>query len=196
MIALGVVLVAAAHVADEIVWRELRDPRVNERDWGRFLRSMGYLPLWIALAAAFWLHDRPGRGWGWRGGLLLAAPAAGGIAAELLKLLIRRLRPDDGTFGYVFRAFSEAPFSTRGLGMPSSHVLVAFGGATALARLFPKSWPVGYILAAGCALTRVLTTQHYLSDVVAAAALGWLVGDAVSRWMLGRRARMLAATGT
>ena len=194
MIALGVVIVAAAHFADEIVWRELRDPRVNERDWGRFLRSVGYLPLWIALAAALWLHDRPGTGWGWRGGLLLAAPAASGIAAELLKLLVRRLRPDEATFGYVFRAFSQDPFSTRGLGMPSSHVLVAFGGATALARLFPKTWPVGYILAAGCALTRVLTTQHYLSDVVAAAALGWLVGDATSRWMLGRRDRTLTAS--
>jgi len=187
--ALAVVVVAAAHFADEAVWRAVRDPRVNERDWGRFLRSAGYFPLWIALAVALWLHDRPGRGWGWRGGLLFLAPAAGGIAAELLKLLVRRLRPDETTFGYLFRSFSQDPFSTRGLGLPSSHVLVAFGGATALARLFPKAWAVGYILAAGCALTRVLTTQHYLSDVVAAAALGWLIGDPLSRWMLGRRGR-------
>jgi membrane-associated phospholipid phosphatase len=184
--------IAVAHLGDEIVWRALRDPRVNERDWGRFLRSMGYLPLWIALAAALWLHDRPGRGWGWRGGLLLAAPAAGGIAAELLKLLVRRLRPDEATFGYAFRAFTDAPLSTRGLGMPSSHVMVAFGGAAALARLFPETRPVGYILAAGCALTRVLTTQHYLSDVVAAAALGWIIGDVVSRVMLRRHERATA----
>jgi membrane-associated phospholipid phosphatase len=180
------VLIAAAHLGDEIVWRALRDPRVNERDWGRFLRSMGYLPLWIALAAGLWLHDRPARGWGWRGGLLLAAPAVSGIGAELVKLLVRRLRPDEATFGYAFRAFSETPLSTGGLGMPSSHVMVAFGGATALARLFPKTWPVGYILAAGCALTRLLTIQHFLSDVVTAAALGWIIGDLVSRWMLRR----------
>jgi membrane-associated phospholipid phosphatase len=76
--------------------------------------------------------------------------------------------------------------------MPSSHVMVAFGGAAALARLFPETRPVGYILAAGCALTRVLTTQHYLSDVVAAAALGWIIGDVVSRVMLRRHERATA----
>jgi len=187
-IALAVSLgaVAVAHLLDETVWRSVRDPRVNERDWGRFLRSVGYLPTWIAIAAALWLQDRPARGWGWRGGVVLLSPALGGLGAELCKLLLRRLRPDEAVFGYVFRSFSEAPLSTRGLGLPSSHVMVAFAGATALARLFPRARFVGYVLAAGCALTRVLTVQHYLSDVVTAAALGWLVADPLARWMLGR----------
>jgi membrane-associated phospholipid phosphatase len=159
---------------------------VNDRDWGRFLRSLGYLPLWIAIAAATWLHDRRGGHGAWRGASLVLAPALGGGVAELAKLLVRRLRPDPTAFGYVFRAWDEATFSTRGLGMPSSHVMVAFAGAAALARVVPGSAPVGYLLAAGCALTRVLSGQHYLSDTVVAGALGWLVGDLVARRLLRR----------
>lgn len=188
LIALGISLlaVAVAHLLDETAWRSLRDTRVNERDWGRFLRSMGYLPTWIAIATALWLEDRPWPGWGWRGGAVLLAPAVGGAVAELLKLCVRRLRPDEGTFGYTFRAFADETFSTRGLGMPSSHVIVAFAGATAMARLFPRARAVGYVLAVGCAVTRLLTVQHYLSDVVAAAGLGWLIADPLSRSMLAR----------
>lgn len=193
---LSVVAVAIAHLLDEIAWRTVRDLRVNDRDWGRFLRSIGYLPTWIAIAAVMWLEDRPSRGWGWRGGLLLAAPAFGGIAAELLKLIIRRIRPDETIFAYVFRAYSQDPLSTRGLGVPSSHVLVAFAGATALARLFPRARVVGYLLATGCALTRVLAVQHFLSDVVAAAALGWLIADPLSRWALAERTRAASVNAT
>jgi membrane-associated phospholipid phosphatase len=191
-LAVSLAALAVAHLLDEVVWRSVRDPRVNEKDWGRFLRSMGYLPTWIAIAAALWLQDRPNRGWGWRGGAALLVPAVGGLGAEAGKLLFRRLRPDEAMFGYTFRSFAEDPFSTRGLGLPSSHAMVAFAGAAALARLFPRARVVGYLLAAGCALTRVLTVQHYLSDVVMAAALGWLIGDPLARWML-RRHQALAA---
>lgn len=193
-LALSLAAVAIAHLLDETAWQSLRDARVNERDWGRFLRSMGYLPTWIAIAVALCLQDRPLPGWGWRGGSVLAAALAGGAAAEILKLAVRRLRPDEAVFGYTFRSFAEDPMSTRGLGMPSSHVMVAFAGATAVARLFPRARFVGYFLALGCALTRVLTVQHYLSDVVAAAALGWLVADPLARYMSARHRQALATS--
>lgn len=186
------VAIAVAHAGDEIAWRSLRDARVNERDWGRFLRSMGYLPLWLAMAVALWLHDRGSRGWGWRGGALLGAPALAGLCAELAKLLVRRLRPDEALFGYSFRGFGEATWSTGGLGMPSSHVMVAFAGATALSVLFPRTRWVGFVLAGGCALTRILTVQHFLSDTVAAASFGWLVAYPLCRWMLRRRLQATA----
>lgn len=190
-LAVSLVAVAVAHLVDETAWRSVRDARVNERDWGRFLRSMGYLPTWIAIAAALWLEDRQFPGWGWRGGAVLVASALGGASAELIKLLCRRLRPDESTFGYAFRGFADQTFSTRGLGMPSSHVMVAFAGATALARLFPRARVVGYVLAAGCAVTRVLAVQHFLSDVVAAAALGWLIADPLARYMNARHRHAL-----
>jgi membrane-associated phospholipid phosphatase len=187
--ALSVVVVAAAHLVDPYAWAHWRDPRVHDRDWGRLLRSMGYLPTWLIVAIGCWTADRPAPGWGWRGGLALSGPALGGLVAEVGKLLVRRLRPDLDTFGYAFRAYAEEPLSNRGMGIPSSHVLVAFAGAVALSRLFPRAWWLWYLLAAGCAATRVLAVGHYFSDVVAAAMLAWLVVDPLATWMLRRRAQ-------
>lgn len=175
-----------SHLLDETAWRLLRDPRVYEKDLGRLLRILGYLPTWLIVAIALWTHDRatPERrsiGWGWRGGLILLAPTLGGALAEVLKMLLRRLRPSTEVFGYVWRPFSEDFISTRGLGLPSSHALVAFAAATVLARLFPRAWGLWYLVAAGCALTRLLATAHYLSDTVVAALVGYVVGVLLAR---------------
>ena len=177
---LATAAIVAAHMLDGWAWRVVRDSHVYERDWGRLLRMMGYLPTWLIVAIGCWTHDRPRDGWRWRGGLLIAAPTAGGALAEVVKLCVRRLRPDADTFGYAFRSFADRPFSTGGLGMPSSHALVAFSGATELAVVFPKARWLWFALAAGCALTRVLAVAHFLSDTVAAAALGIAVGTLVS----------------
>jgi membrane-associated phospholipid phosphatase len=182
-VVVGAALIAAAHLLDSVAWANWRDPRVNDRDWGRMLRSVGYLPVWIVIAIGLWTSDYPGDRWKRRGGLVVLAPLLGGAVAELIKLLVRRLRPDPETFSYVFRAFSEDTYSTRGLGMPSSHVLVAFAGAAALARLFPRATVLWYLLAIGCAATRVLSLGHYLSDVIAAAVIGWFVTELLWRRM-------------
>jgi membrane-associated phospholipid phosphatase len=184
----GILVITAAHLLDQYAWTHWRDPRVNERDWGRLLRSMGYLPLWIVIAVGMWTHDRPRAGWRWRGGYVLAAPLLAGALAELLKMGVRRLRPDAESFGYAFRPFTEDLFSTRGLGMPSSHVMVAFAGAAVLAQLFPRARWLWYLLAAGCAATRVLSLGHFLSDVAAAAFGGWFIGRALAGPMLRRGA--------
>jgi len=63
--------------------------------------------------------------------------------------------------------------------MASSHTAVAFGAAAMLARLFPGARIVWYGVAAGCALTRVASGAHFMSDVVVGALLGWLAA-----WML------------
>ena len=178
--------VLAAHLLDASAWRALRDPRIYEKDLGRLLRVMGYLPTWLIVAVALWTHDRatPTRralGWGWRGGLVLLAPTLGGALAEVLKMLARRLRPAPDVFGYAFRPFSEDFFSTRGLGLPSSHTMVAFAAAAAMSRLFPRSWGLWYVLATGCAATRIMAGAHFLSDTVVAAMAGYIVGVVLSR---------------
>jgi membrane-associated phospholipid phosphatase len=172
---LSALAIVAAHLLDEVAWRLVRIPAVYEKDWGRLLRSMGYLPLWLLMALAWWLQVRDDvlrRTGTW---LLALGPTLGGLAAEVLKLLVRRVRPDAEQFGYAFRAFADGPLSNRGMGMPSSHTLVAFAGAFALARLFPRARWVFYLLAAGCGLSRVMATAHYLSDTVVAACVAWAV---------------------
>jgi membrane-associated phospholipid phosphatase len=174
-------LLVGAHLLDGWFYEHFVDTRVYERDWGRLLRVIGYLPTWVFAATALVLTDWPLRVSGramdaWRRGLLLlAAVAAGGIAAEVLKLLLRRERPRAHEGEYFFRVFTDRPFHSGGLALPSSHALVAFAAAAMLARLFPRAAPVWYSLAVGCALTRVAAQAHFMSDVVVAGVAGWLV---------------------
>jgi len=190
LLAIGLSLLLA-HLADATAWEHLRDPRVNEREWGRLLRSAGYVPTWLLGAAAVWLaarragHGVAGR---WRAGVLLLAPALAGGLAELLKIVVRRQRPGADSPAYLFRPYDVDLWSTKGLGLASSHTAVAFAAAAVLARCFPGSAPVWYLLAVGCAATRVLAGAHYVSDTVAAAALGWLVAEGCWRWA-AKRAR-------
>ena len=181
---IAVVAIACAHLLDATAWRSARLLSVNDKDWGRLLRSMGYLPTWGVIALGFWLQqrDHPRRtAYAWA---LVLGPALGGSLAEVLKLTIRRLRPNPDLFEYVFRPFADGPLSNRGMGMPSSHTLVAFAGAAVLAQLYPRARWLWYALAAGCAATRVLAMGHFLSDTVVAAVLGVVVGG----WVWGRAA--------
>lgn len=181
--------VGLAHLLDPLAWEYLRKPNIYDSDLGRLLRIQGFLPTWVFGALALRLHGaahimvrKPAL-------LLFLGPALSGAAAEVLKLLFRRLRPDAEVFGYAFRAFSDGPLSNRGMGLPSSHVMVAFGGAFAMARLFPRTRWVWYSLAAGCAVTRVLAGAHFLSDTVVGACVAWGGVALVARRL---RARVLA----
>jgi len=151
---------------------------VYETEWGRLLRVMGWYPTWLIAAAALWLQQRNGdRVTAKRHALgLVFAPALAGIVCEVLKLVIRRERPEINGGDYGFRGWDDQPFSTAGLAMPSSHTMVAFAAATILARIFPGGRWIWYLLAAGCAATRVLAHAHFLSDVMVGALFGWSIG--------------------
>lgn len=165
------VAIVAAHLLDGWAWLHLVDPAIYEIDRGRVLRVVGYYPLWIAMAAALWFQTKDRR----NALLLGVVPGLGGVAAEVLKLLLRRERPGPHDGEYFFRSFAERPFSTSGLALPSSHALVAFAGAFILCKLYPRAWPVWLTLAVGCGLSRVLAHAHFLSDVVTAAVAAWFV---------------------
>lgn len=172
--------IAVAHLFDGWAFRTLRVENIYGEDWGRFLRVLGFFPLWIAAGVALIVEDRDRgkrivRG---RGGLLILGAGLGGLVAELLKILFRRLRP--GELGeYVFRPWSERTFSSGGLGLPSSHAMVAFGAAAILSHLFPRTWWLWWGLAWGCGLSRVAAGAHFLSDVAVAACAAWLIAQAL-----------------
>lgn len=186
--ATGVALVAylVASLADKAIFDALHDPKVYERDWGRLLRIVGFQGTWVALALAIGLHDAGAtapRAHPWRRAWLVVwSPAIAGALAEVLKIVFRRERPGlhDGLYG--FRPWSDRPFGGAGLSLPSSHAAVAFGGAAMLAVLFPRARWVGWVLAAGCALSRLMAHAHFASDVVLGAFIGWVVA-----WVLARR---------
>jgi membrane-associated phospholipid phosphatase len=180
---IAIVLFALSFFADGWVAEHVRYGRVYETDWGRMLRTFGYLPFWLLAAIALALNDRESREWWRRAALLAGAPTAAGIVGELLKITVRRMRPPEDGSAYSFRAFSDHPFSSRGFGFPSSHAVVAFGAAAILARLFPRAKVVWYAAAVGCAVSRLLAHAHYLSDVVAAAIIG--IAIAALLWRYG-----------
>jgi len=175
-------LMLAAILLDPWVWSRLGSPAVDQHDWGRLLRVSGSLVFWAPLALAIGLEQRAQEG-GRRSGAwrLLAAPLIAGALAELLKLVIRRERPGLHDGAYVFRGLSERLLDSHDLGFPSSHTTVAFAGAAVLARLYPRAGLVGYLLAFGCAATRLLSQAHFASDVVAGALIGWAVGSWLGR---------------
>lgn len=167
--------------ADQWVYAHLNHRDIYDKDWARFLRLTGWLPTWALVAWVVWLDQRRSteavatrRAW-----LMVWAPAAGGLLAEILKLLIRRERPEFGAGEWVFRSFADRTFLTVGLATPSSHTMVAFAAATMFARLYPSAKWVFYVLAWGCAATRVASRAHYVSDVTFGALLGWAVGWAL-----------------
>jgi membrane-associated phospholipid phosphatase len=188
--AAAAVLIALATLADPVAYRHLSYPHVYAHDWGRLLRTLGYLPFWLLAGAAFYRaahtpgHRRSAL-------LLLAAPTASGALSEVLKFLIRRARPTAADGAYVFLSFTDHPFVTRHFGMPSGDATVAFAACAVLARVWPEARILWYALAAACALARVVTHAHFLSDVTAAALLGWAVTD----W-LWRRYALSPATAT
>jgi membrane-associated phospholipid phosphatase len=180
--AVSIALVVLAHLLDGWAWVHLVDPEIYEHDLGRMFRVVGYYPLWILLAVGLWLQTRDRK----RALFLGLVPGFGGLAAEVLKLLLRRERPRPHDGEYFFRALDERTFSTSGLALPSSHALVAFAGAWALCKLYPKAWPIWIFMATGCALSRVQAHAHFLSDVTVAAIAAWMLVEGCSRKLEAR----------
>jgi len=191
-------LFVLAQVSDQWIFHHFTYPRIYDRDWSRMLRVPGYFPMWGLVALALFLHDwvprarttlrRASR----RGLLLFWSAGLGGIVAELLKVAIRRERPGLTDGAHVLRPWSDQPFSTAQLGLPSSEAAVAFAAAAVLARLFPESRLLWYALAVGCALTRVASGAHFMSDVTLAALVGY--GTTVMLWQRSSLARTVAVS--
>ncbi|MDX2114076.1 MAG: phosphatase PAP2 family protein [Planctomycetota bacterium] len=190
-LAAGVGVVVVSLLLDRAVLAALDWPKAEREDWHRMFRVMGSLPTWVfaSVAAALLLPPRAGvcgedegRPRGVAAGLMvMVSAAAGGLMAEVLKVVLRRERPDAETMEYAFRALGERTFSGAGLGMPSSHTMVAFAGAGALCVLGPRAAAVWLSLAAGCGFTRLVDRAHWLSDVALGAVAGLAVAWATAR---------------
>jgi membrane-associated phospholipid phosphatase len=89
-----------------------------------------------------------------------------GAYTSILKYSVQRTRPD----------------GSNSLSFPSGHTSSAFSLATVANRHY--GWKVGvpaYVLASGVGLSRIEKDKHYLSDVLAGATLGIIVGRTVAR---------------
>jgi len=161
------------------------DDRLLDRLLG--WRTPRWLRLWMVAAT------RLGDGWLFAAGALAyplvddhgrrvigAAFVAAAIASALLvcvKRRVRRPRPCERTPG--FDVASIAWFPSDRFSFPSGHALNAFALATVFALSFPVAAAPVLAIAASVAASRVVLGLHWLSDVVAGALGGLLIGSLV-----------------
>jgi membrane-associated phospholipid phosphatase len=130
----------------------------------------------ILILLTLLIIDPVSRRVGWR---LLGASLGSGLLADGLKLLAARTRPcgvDWNTAGSTFAGWM--PMLSNGYGtqsFPSSHVATAVGLAIALTWRFGKGGIWFGFLAAIVALQRMSAEAHFLSDVLASAAVAAVV---------------------
>lgn len=161
-------------------FRSMRD-RFSD-NFLELFKAFGFWGFWVLAAAGLILQDLPLQGLrGWqsvfrRAGFLLSSALLSGFAAEILKLFIRRERPQGALFSdSTFRAWSGDWWKSNDLSTPSSHAAVAFGAAWALWFLFPRPKLVWFFLACACGFSRIVESAHLPSDIYVAAWLSFVV---------------------
>jgi membrane-associated phospholipid phosphatase len=108
--------------------------------------------------------------------VIAAALVATGLVVLSLKWLASR--GPDGVF-YGFGA------GEHGIMFPSGHTAMAFAACTVIGLIWRNArWPA-CVIALGVAVSRA-TLIHFLSDVVAGAVIGTLVGGLVTGWAAKR----------
>ena len=123
---------------------------------------------------------------------LLATQAyiTGALIETVLKYLTSRQRPSyyDAVTGQNSHVF-HGPFyhfmksdNSSYVSFPSGHTTVAFAAATVFAMEYKNIWYVpviAYSAATSIGLSRIVQNQHWISDVMVGAALGFLTGRQV-----------------
>ncbi len=106
---------------------------------------------------------------------LIATIITSVIISNILKLSFTRPRP----FGLEkFLPFTNFPDYS----FPSGHAFVAFSMLPILNDRYPKLKVLLFALAILVAVARVYLGKHYLSDIAAGAALGYLAGLVILRY--------------
>lgn len=101
---------------------------------------------------------------------LFVSVAASGLLCNIIKITLGRARPvkmlTENLYGFYFFEFSP-----KMMALPSGHSNTAVATALALWYLWPKSWPLGLLLAGSVMLSRVALIKHFPADTLAGAYL-------------------------
>lgn len=109
--------------------------------------------------------------------LILAAVGATSLSCAALKRLCGRVRPGREHAGrFLGPSWKHANHREA---FPSSHAACAVALSTVLVALFPGGANVLWGLAVACAVLRYLLDAHWLSDVLAGCAIGYVVAHGV-----------------
>ncbi len=132
--------------------------------------SKWYFMLFIS-AFIFFRFVKKNNAWAMKMLFFVIAISASGLISTLIKWIAGRNRPvnlfNHGLYGFDFFKMGYELNS-----FPSGHSVTVFSLATALSILFPRFGFLAFVSAAAIASSRVLLTSHYVSDVIAGAAIG------------------------
>ena len=103
--------------------------------------------------------------------LLFASVAASGLAVDLLKGVIGRLRPYE-LFIHQLYGFEPVAIDWARNSFPSGHGQTAFAALSVIALALPRWRRLCYAFAILIAASRVILSVHYLSDVAMGAWFG------------------------
>lgn len=118
---------------------------------------------------------------------LIAAVLLAGLGANVVKLLVARERPSAADLSQADAAGTFSgwlPLAHNGSlhqSFPSAHTATAVGMALLLSALYPHGRLLFAVLAVSVGAQRILGSAHFLSDVMAGAAVGWFLALAVLR---------------
>lgn len=112
---------------------------------------------------------------------LLISLITSGLVVHIFKWSLGRQRPHRSEFAdpHIFLGFTN---QWHFHSLPSGHSQVLFTVATCVALYQPKYRVPVFITFAFLAFTRVITIQHFLSDVLAGCLIGYLVSHAIYLW--------------
>jgi membrane-associated phospholipid phosphatase len=143
----------------------------------------------IVVILAWWKHPLH-----WKAAAFLALATLVSGANGIIKWMVGRVRPfkwdETGRLApldfHPFRGGLSGLFDSKNLCFPSGHAALAFATAAGAAILWPRARWIFYVVACVVAAERFGENAHWLSDCVAAAALG-VGGVYLIRWLFGRR---------
>lgn len=137
---------------------------------GVYLVPLGLFFLWAWLKGA--------RLWACRAGFVFAAVVLPGIIGDIMKPVFGRARPAmlfrENFFGFTWGSPHANDWS-----FPSGHSITVAALAVALYAIEPPLWPAYATLALLVMASRIVLDQHYFSDVIAGAYLGFAVAWAL-----------------
>jgi membrane-associated phospholipid phosphatase len=116
---------------------------------------------------------------------VFAAIALSGITTIVVKLTVARYRPilffEKGLYGFDFFHVTYEYNS-----FPSGHVATIFSLAAAMSIVWPKYRVYFFIVAFAVALSRIILTAHFVSDVIAGALIGSLTVMLLNKYIPDR----------
>lgn len=98
------------------------------------------------------------------------------IASFLLKIVIQRVRPFQAGLIEISSSLIKNSYSLWDFSFPSNHTMLAFCILPFISKEFPGLRYLWIFLACLVGFSRIYFGFHFLSDVIAGAAIGYLIG--------------------